>query len=208
MDKYAVRCLLYQAQALSKSLRTLNRDDPPMVSDGLWAWLNVNTRCLYHRIKESISHTDNISLCPLLDFANHSSSPHVMRPADSHKQKAPPGDIPNKYSLSFLSPSDRPIEPDEEIFLRYGDHSNKTLFVEYGFVLEDHKFPEVDIQDIVEKKFLSSPRSILRELLEREAYWGYVFPIDFRLDFFLTGVFQLDPGRFMHLQSPHTLHTV
>lgn len=121
-----------------------------------WAWLNVNTRCLYHQLKPPKSHPDNISLCPLLDTANHSFLPHVFRPTDN-----------NKGSLSFISPPDRPIEPNEELFLKYGNHANRTLFAEYGFVVENHPFPEVDTQDILEPMLLSH-----RDTLEREGYWG------------------------------------
>jgi hypothetical protein len=56
----------------------------------MWAWLNgrliyrrsqllkpslyaVNTRCLYHDLKFS-DLSDNITMCPLLDFANHTSA--------------------------------------------------------------------------------------------------------------------------------------
>ena len=32
----------------------------------------VNTRCIFYRIQPNLSDPDNFTLCPILDFANHS----------------------------------------------------------------------------------------------------------------------------------------
>ena len=76
------------------------------------------------------------------------------------------------------------MDVDGEIFLRYGGHSNQTLFAEYGFVNivsnEDMKsgtYPaEVDVQSIVVELFegQGSVGTWLQTILEKEGYWGCV----------------------------------
>lgn len=68
--------------------------------------------------------------------------------------------------------------------MRYGGHSNQSLFVEYGFVNpvsnEDMKsgtYPaEVDVQAIVVDLFQGrgSIGTWMQAILENEGYWGCV----------------------------------
>lgn len=83
----------------------------------------------------------------------------------------------------FMASSVTPINADDELFLRYGSHSNPTLFVEYGFVnywtegeCQEGKYNgEVDVQDILEELFSAkgSTGDAMKEVLEEEGYWGY-----------------------------------
>jgi hypothetical protein len=88
--------------------------------------------------------------------------------------------------LTFLAPRDV-IQKGEEIYLCYGAHANRTLFVEYGFVNElpettaasDEFNCEVDVQDIVEWLFEDKGAlgTWMKTILEDNGYWGYViFP--------------------------------
>lgn len=82
--------------------------------------------------------------------------------------------------FKFVSPADTSVQEGDEIFLTYGSHPNRTLFVEYGFVNKssgeaETADGEVDVQDVVEslildQKFGASVKSILKD----EGYWGYV----------------------------------
>lgn len=82
-----------------------------------------------------------------------------------------------------MSSSQTPIRQDEELFLRYGGHSNRTLFVEYGFInqwetgqcYKGDFAGEVDLQDVVEQLFekMSRRADLAKEILEDEGYWGY-----------------------------------
>ena len=73
---------------------------------------------------------------------------------------------------------------DEEVCLRYGGHSNQSLFVEYGFVnavsnedMESGTYPaEVDVQPIVVDLFKGrgSVGMWMQTILENEGYWGWV----------------------------------
>ncbi|KAK0210734.1 hypothetical protein DFS33DRAFT_1495053 [Desarmillaria ectypa] len=149
-------------------------------TDYLWAWLNVNTRCIYQRLRAEQSDLDNFTMCPVLDFANHSAYlPHISpRPSNADKLNVPPRQRFGE-DMVFISPADKHLDTDEEIFLKYGAHSNQTLFVEYGFVLPISSEAlscgevdgEVDIFEFVEPLFTNNA-SYLQELLDRENYWG------------------------------------
>lgn len=175
-------------------------------------YLSVNTRCIYYQVKPSRSDPDNLTMCPILDFANHTSSSKHMSPVpldarawNSHQ----------KYSrdLAFLSPRGC-LQENEEVYLCYGAHANRTLFVEYGFVNALPKNPsssddfngEIDVQDIVEHLFEEKGEegSWMREVLEDRGYWGYVtgsplgcFP---EANIFYLA---LGTGLFMHVLDRH-----
>lgn len=140
----------------------------------------VNTRCIYHRLSDSRSSPDNVTLCPLLDFANHAIHPPHMLPEQSNAHAwdtAPRHKLGDSFTL--LSPQGTTVQTGQELFLQYGAHANRTLFVEYGFV--DRKSPdsacehwEVDVQDIVEDLFSERGKtgSWMKTILEEEGYWG------------------------------------
>jgi len=138
----------------------------------------VNTRCVYHRLKSLPSDRDNLTLCPILDFANHTrASPHLLlEPSEiwNATPRSKPGD-----NLTLVSSHDIVIKEGEELCLKYGFHSNRTLFVEYGFVNEPFHSKcegEVDVQDIVEQLFEGKGiiGSRLKGILTAEGYWGCV----------------------------------
>ena len=76
------------------------------------------------------------------------------------------------------------VEVDREVCLRYGGHSNQSLFVEYGFVncvsnedMRSGTYPaEVDVQAIVADLFngRGSVGTWMQTILEDEGYWGCV----------------------------------
>jgi len=90
--------------------------------------------------------------------------------------------------FTFLAPRDV-LQEGEEIYLCYGAHANRTLFVEYGFINElrettpvlDEFNGEVDVQDILERLF--EDRGTLgmwmKSVLEDNGYWGYVISLGF-----------------------------
>lgn len=136
----------------------------------------MNTRCIHYRVSPSRSSPDNITLCPILDFANHSPRPHsdIVAVLPQHTLGG---------AYGFKSSSEHTLHADHEIFLRYGGHANRTLFTEYGFVnlWEDGAVEqggvegEVDVQDFVEDMIEKAGGHIAaaaREVLEDEGYWG------------------------------------
>lgn len=74
-------------------------------------------------------------MCPILDFANHTNNlPHTY-PEPSRAEiwdQSPSNGFGDDFVL--LSPKDKTLYPGEEVFLKYGAHSNRTLFTEYGFI--------------------------------------------------------------------------
>lgn len=106
-------------------------------------------------------------MCPLVDLANHTASDDVplMRPK-KHEQK-PGKRLPTDFV--FMSP-ERPVRSGEEIFLRYGNHCNRFLFAEYGFV-DEHAAKEVEVSDILVELIARKPISDRRlKLLESEGH--------------------------------------
>lgn len=143
----------------------------------------VNTRCIYYRLKESGKDEANITLCPILDFANHDWYNSYIRPVfDSDIWNTRPR---AKDGFQFLATEHiREVEVGKEIYLRYGGNSNQDLFVEYGFVnavsneeMVSGTYPaEVDVQAIMVDLFegRGTVGSWMRTILEKEGYWGYV----------------------------------
>lgn len=142
--------------------------------------ITVNTRCIYYRLKHAKTDPDNLTMCPILDFANHTPGQAHMTPVPSNsdiRNAAPTDSIGD--GLKFISPDNVKIEENDEILLTYGLHSNKTLFVEYGFVnlfSKNGSSPrgEVDVQDLAEKYVFIDVRlrESARVALVSEGYWG------------------------------------
>lgn len=134
-------------------------------SDYLWAWLNVNTRCMHYRVKPSRSHPDNLAMCPIMDFANHT-------PDGEHMEPKPTKEFPARADVSFVATNER-ASPGEELFFCYGPHANRTLFVEYGFAIPE-AFGEVDVEDLLQEEFRRRGvlGKLMQDVLESEGYWG------------------------------------
>nr|GAT58701.1 predicted protein [Mycena chlorophos] len=138
-----------------------------------WAWLNVNTRGIYHRLKKTRSDPDNLTMCPILDFANHQPQGPTMSLRTTQAEKtntAPIGRLGDP--ITVLSPPIH-VKAGDELFLTYGAHPNSKLYVEYGFCMH-HECPEVDVQDLVEPMFVDDAK---RGVLVDSGYWG-----DWKLD--------------------------
>ncbi|XP_067144836.1 SET domain-containing protein 4 [Centruroides vittatus] len=94
-----------------------------------WSWLSVNTRCIYMKSvkinNDPLRNHNDLALAPFLDLLNH--SPYVQVKAEFNiKTKC--------YEIIHLNN----IKKYHQVFINYGFHSNKTLFLEYGFVIPDN----------------------------------------------------------------------
>jgi len=143
----------------------------------------ANTRCIYYRIKETPADEANVTLCPILDFANHHwEHSHIQPVSDADiwgvRSKA-------KDPFQFLATEYiKEVEVDGEVCLRYGARSNQSLFVEYGFVnavsdgdMKSGEYPaEVDVQHFVVDLFKGRGNvgTWMRAILKSEGYWGCV----------------------------------
>ncbi|KZV64940.1 SET domain-containing protein [Peniophora sp. CONT] len=152
-------------------------DLPAVKFDFLWGWLNVNTRCLYDDL--NLGREDNISLCPIFDFANHVYTGATMRP----ETNASPFKSSSTLRDMTCTTLDQAVHPGQELFLTYGSHANVRLFVEYGFVnpvsaQEYAEYPgEILIDDVEEAILQQSAKdaptdlSRWRDELEEQGYW-------------------------------------
>lgn len=139
----------------------------------------VNTRCIYYRLKASKEDPDNFTLCPILDSANHTPNGPHMIPVPSEADIWDTAPVkPIGKGFRFLSPADVSVQEGKEIFLAYGAHPNRTLFVEYGFVNKslgevEITDGEVDVQDVMESLILDHKSGVfVKSILEDEGYWG------------------------------------
>lgn len=77
-----------------------------------------------------------------------------------------------------MSPSMTTTPPNTELFLKYGAHSNPTLFTEYGFMTDSAEGPstcgEVELDGVIAALFnvRGSLGSWMKEILVVEGYWG------------------------------------
>ena len=185
------------------SPRLKSRVQSDLILDFVWAWLNgrdvafqlliellsidiatVNTRCLYDDL--GLNKDNNISLCPVFDFANHIWMHPTMEPVRAARseilqlgRRLPDGG--GNTDLVCVS-CEKGIARDQEVTLSYGWHSNRTLFVEYGFAnaitseeLMSGAYPgEVNVQDIVTTWLDRGGEtgSFIKRTLETEGYWG------------------------------------
>ncbi|KAF8077965.1 hypothetical protein FPV67DRAFT_23223 [Lyophyllum atratum] len=170
------------SEVIGPLLESLRTDLPHCEENYLWAWLNVNTRCLYHRLEQSPSHKNNLTLCPILDFANHTIHSSRMSPQSTNADKmgAAPKIIGRDFTI--ISPSDSITKAGDELYLTYGAHSNRTLFVDYGFVnkisneisFRGDVGGESDVESAIGCLFEGRGRLgiWMKEVLVSEGYWG------------------------------------
>ncbi|KAA1471189.1 SET domain-containing protein [Dentipellis sp. KUC8613] len=154
----------------------LSRDDLERSStlNFLWAWLNVNTRCLYDDLGKSRG--DNLSMCPVFDLANHAWQNPTMEPKNRNEG------FGRRMSDLTCTSGKTAIAKGEELCITYGAHSNCFLFAEYGFInnvseeaISTGVYPgEVNVQDIVEELFAKRGQlgAEMKGILEAESYWG------------------------------------
>ncbi|CAA7271714.1 unnamed protein product [Cyclocybe aegerita] len=124
-----------------------------------------------------------MTLCPILDFANHhmtipSASPEATQAKLWNTGPAPKRKFGDNFTL--CSPSVH-VVAGQELFLKYGAHAKSTLFVEYGFVdVVDWEAPEeetggeIEVDTYVETLFDQRGELGLwmKDILAKEGYWG------------------------------------
>jgi len=106
--------------------------------------------------------TNNLCcLIPFLDFLNHSFKPNSFAYFDREKNCYTFKSCDDNLS-EFESPqasstldSSYAIKKDEQVYIQYGFHENKTLFIDYGFVLEENPFDKIVFKPGDFKKFLN-----------------------------------------------------
>jgi hypothetical protein len=123
-----------------------------------WAWLVVNSRCIYQALSDTSSRDDNYACAPLIDMINHvpSSVPHCRL----------------SYDISGLSViSNSHYQPGEEVYISYGAHSNEALLCEYGFTIA-HDNPDncLFLDAAIKARLMNHHVSLLMEIDYYEDY--------------------------------------
>ena len=90
-----------------------------------------------------------MALTPFADYFNH---------ADVAAADALVG--PHGYAIT----ASQAIMKGAEVYISYGNHSNDFLLAEYGFVLENNKWDEVLLDDLLLPLFTEEQRRKLREM--------------------------------------------
>lgn len=131
-------------------------------SDYVYNWHLVNSRTFYHVTPrtEKLHKDDHMILQPVADLFNHD---------------------PNRGCSVAFDAADYTIttkhthEPGEEVFIRYGNHSNDMLLVEYGFIMAAGTNPwdETTLDAQICSRF--SPDQ--KKKLEDAGFWA-----DYKLD--------------------------
>ncbi|KID89344.1 SET domain protein [Metarhizium guizhouense ARSEF 977] len=122
----------------------------------LYSWHLVNSRTFYHitRATEKLPKADHMVLQPVADLFNHS----------------PDGCKVAFDDASFIITTTHPVEQGDELFIRYGSHSNDFLLVEYGFTLPGAMNPwdEICLDDHLCPLFTKRQKAEL----EDTGFWG------------------------------------
>lgn len=117
----------------------------------LWAWLCVNSRCLYWNVGRE--RQENMTMAPFIDFLNH----------DSNQSKT----VQVKSGLSMTLFASTDYNPGDEICLNYGPHENAFLLCEYGFVASRNVWDYIDLTPKL-TPLLREHETALKDL----GYWG------------------------------------
>jgi len=121
-----------------------------------WAWLVVNTRTLFYPgAAAGTRHEDRMTLCPLVDYFNHSSRASACRATYS------------RAGYTVTTTAD--VAAGDEVFVTYGAHSGDFLLVEYGFVPAENGSDAVLLDPWMER--LDAVAAVRAEL-EDEGWWG------------------------------------
>ena len=153
----SAKSILSKQQAkFEKDWQVVSRAFPSLTREKyLYHWLLVNTRTFYHENPRTakLRKDDRMILQPVADLFNHadvSGCEVAFSPA------------------SFTITAERDFEEGEEVYICYGKHTNDFLLVEYGFVLDENRWDEVCLDDVV----LDEMSEDQKELLDQKGFLG------------------------------------
>ncbi|XP_057309352.1 SET domain-containing protein 4-like [Hydractinia symbiolongicarpus] len=113
--------------------------------DVCWAWNTINTRSIYFhprnlRCSTHINASEiDFALAPVLDLLNHDSLAKIDATFNVKKES---------YEIKTFDT----YKPNDQIFINYGPHSNRTLFSEYGFFIPNnsHTFIPIALEKVTQ----------------------------------------------------------
>ena len=152
----------------------------------LLSWLCINSRCLYMDLPTSKNAADNFTMAPYVDFMNHSCDDHCTLKIDGK-------------GFQVLTTSSYNV--DDQIFLSYGPHCNDFLLSEYGFIIPDNKWNDLDVSKYIIP--LLKPEQV-EFLQENDYYDNYTMTkddISFRTQVALATLQEKDPNNSRRLSA-------
>ncbi|KAI9742547.1 MAG: hypothetical protein M1818_003687 [Claussenomyces sp. TS43310] len=118
----------------------------------LYNWFMVSTRTFYYtspgmKTQKPVNHDDCLAITPFADYFNHADMGcEVTFSAEGYKIC-----------------TDRRVDKGEEIFISYGNHSNDFLLAEYGFILDENKWDQISLDEVVLPFFSPHQTQTLKE---------------------------------------------
>ncbi|KAK0729726.1 hypothetical protein B0H67DRAFT_477610 [Lasiosphaeris hirsuta] len=158
LSKFALDHASFQA-----ALQSLHSPSPVARDTYLYTWLLTNTRTFYFEtprtLRLRLPCEDRMVFQPVADLFNHAAV----------------GCAVSFDAASFTITADRAYAAGEEVYICYGQHSNDFLLAEYGFVMEENRWDEVGLDEVV----LAELDAKQRERLEERGFLGgYVLDAD------------------------------
>lgn len=115
----------------------------------LWAWMCINSRCLYMEQPLAVTKDCNFTMAPFVDFLNHS-------PLDACRIKI--------TASGFNVFATTPYKSGDQLLFCYGPHSNEFLLAEYGFVLPSNSYDSIDVSSSILDLLLPRQKHFLQAL--------------------------------------------
>lgn len=145
----------------------------------LWAWMCINSRCLYMEMPQKTDSSDNFTLAPYVDFLNHLGNDECGIKIDSH---------------GFHVLTSTTYSPGAELYFSYGPHSNEFLLCEYGFTLPQNRWNYIDVSDYLTPLLRPQQVAFLKEAGYYADYTINDLGISFRTEIALATLQENDPS--------------
>ncbi|CAK7901362.1 ribosomal lysine N-methyltransferase 2 [[Candida] anglica] len=187
---YETVCSLLKSKIEPNTTTTTINDDTSLllpIDLFLWAWMCINSRCLYMDMPQKKNNSDNFTMSPYVDFLNHSCDDQCSLKIDS---------------TGFQVFTGVSYKPGDQIFLSYGPHSNEFLLCEYGFMLNENKWNDLDVSSYILKALTAQQVSYLKE---NDYFGDYTINVDsgpsFRTEIALATMQEDQPSTSRKLQA-------
>ncbi|CAI5759801.1 unnamed protein product [Candida verbasci] len=167
-------------KVISDELGILNREDV------LLSWLCINSRCLYMKLSTSHNSSDNFTMVPFVDFINHSDEDHCKLKIDFKGFKII---TTCEYTLN------------SQIYLNYGPHNNDFLLCEYGFMINDNKWNDLDISNYIMDYLKPKQIEYLKQIDYFDFYTLTNSILSFRTEVVLAVIQESNPEESKKLES-------
>lgn len=152
----------------------------------LWAWMCINSRCLYMLMPQAKDTSDNFTMAPYVDFLNHLNEDQCGIKIDPH---------------GFHVLTSSAYKPQEELYFSYGPHSNEFLLCEYGFTLPHNKWNYIDITDFILPLLRPEQVSFLKDMGYYGDYTVNTEGMSFRTEIALATLQESEPQQSRKLKA-------